>query len=253
MTMDLPTVLGEPEGPNPAEPVLRCVQKRSASERVVFRHRPTNGSFEIQLFIDDGGTPAQPCHHFPWMCLVWLHPSRQSPESRQSKVMATPKQSSKEADMMAIGCHCAVEACHQLDFLPFTCTACGLVTCVEHSRAAAHRCTRTGERDRRIPVCPVCTSRLRMPADGVSLDDHVFSHIDSGCRAHILPAPRRNGCAYPRCKAKHLLIPFTCGECSLDFCTTHRLAQDHLVCHSAVTTKPPTASPAAHTRSIPVH
>eukprot|EP00048_Salpingoeca_helianthica_P003329 m.66043 g.66043 ORF g.66043 m.66043 type:complete len:59 (-) comp12641_c0_seq1:526-702(-) len=42
-------------------------------------------------------------------------------------------------DFLSVGRHCAVPDCRQLDYLPFTCAHCKLVTCTEHREH--HNCT----------------------------------------------------------------------------------------------------------------
>lgn len=39
-----------------------------------------------------------------------------------------------------VGAHCALEECRQLDFLPWTCEACGLSFCLKHKEPQQHQC-----------------------------------------------------------------------------------------------------------------
>ncbi len=58
---------------------------------------------------------------------------------------------SADIDYMAIGVHCKVEGCHQLDFLPAKCSKCALVTCSQHASPWAHNCANVDQGN-------VCTS-----------------------------------------------------------------------------------------------
>lgn len=68
-------------------------------------------------------------------------------------------------DFISIGTQCSVPHCRQLDFLPFTCDACGTHTCLEHRQPEAHGCTAPlhSQQGRRqhyatpfFPRCPDC-------------------------------------------------------------------------------------------------
>eukprot|EP00042_Codosiga_hollandica_P043904 m.423966 g.423966 ORF g.423966 m.423966 type:complete len:111 (+) comp56668_c0_seq5:116-448(+) len=50
-----------------------------------------------------------------------------------------------DIDFMALGKHCNVPGCHQLDFLPITCTLCKLVTCSFHG--TNHGCVNSEIKD----------------------------------------------------------------------------------------------------------
>lgn len=74
--------------------------------------------------------------------------------------------SAEDADLMAIGQHCAHPDCQQLDFLPFTCDCCGKVFCLEHRTYAAHACPSAGSREMQVLVCPLCARAVKLqPGD----------------------------------------------------------------------------------------
>lgn len=107
-----------------------------------------------------------------------------------------------DIDFMAIGKHCTVEGCHQLDFLPLTCRKCRITTCSEHGPSERHNCRSLQDDDvcflllfcfpltypilqRRVVTCPICNQMIRTPDAGVSLNDQVELHITSGCKANV--------------------------------------------------------------------
>jgi hypothetical protein len=68
----------------------------------------------------------------------------------------------EEPDMMAIGQHCALPGCYQLDFLPFTCGCCSKTYCLEHRGRTTHGCPEDGGQDE-VVVCPLCARAIKIP------------------------------------------------------------------------------------------
>ncbi len=67
-----------------------------------------------------------------------------------------------DADLLSLGQHCSAEECHQLDFLPFDCDACGKVFCLDHRSYKAHRCSKAAGRESTVIVCPLCAKSVRL-------------------------------------------------------------------------------------------
>jgi hypothetical protein len=55
--------------------------------------------------------------------------------------VASARHGDDHLDLMAVGVHCQVAHCRQLDFLPVTCSHCKRVTCDAH--ASDHACAAT--------------------------------------------------------------------------------------------------------------
>ncbi|XP_022092121.1 AN1-type zinc finger protein 1-like [Acanthaster planci] len=91
-----------------------------------------------------------------------------------------------------IGKHCSVKSCKQLDFLPFQCTGCSEIFCLEHRSFDAH-----------------CCSQANITQD----------HKDFG-------GPTSYECSFPGCEDREL-IPVSCQHCGNNYCLSHRHQQDH--------------------------
>ncbi|XP_033626264.1 AN1-type zinc finger protein 1-like [Asterias rubens] len=91
-----------------------------------------------------------------------------------------------------IGKHCSVKTCKQLDFLPFQCSACSGIFCLDHR----------------------------------SLDNHNCSQVNITHEYNPLDAPTSYGCCFSECKEREL-IPVCCEHCRQNFCLSHRHQQDH--------------------------
>lgn len=132
-----------------------------------------------------------------------------------------------ETDLMAIGKHCDVPHCHQLDFLPAKCDKCGMITCGEHISPRAHKCKNASQGDRRVPQCPVCQKLVRLQP-GTDANDCVELHIRSGCTKLIASTGKSSSkrCRHPRCRVKPLR-PIVCDQCHKGFCAGHRFPDEH--------------------------
>ncbi|KAI9919898.1 hypothetical protein PsorP6_015961 [Peronosclerospora sorghi] len=137
---------------------------------------------------------------------------------------------------MDIGAHCAVPACHQQDFLPFTCDCCCGIFCLDHRSYDAHECPQAGSHDRRVVQCPVCKQLIRWTA---ALDVNAVwdQHVRSGectreqCKHHPLEQPtkrKKKRCAAAGCRDVLLTSnEFHCRKCTQDVCLKHRFEADH--------------------------
>ncbi|XP_071824083.1 AN1-type zinc finger protein 1-like [Apostichopus japonicus] len=92
-----------------------------------------------------------------------------------------------------IGQHCDVSHCNQNDFLPFTCSSCNGIFCLEHRSTAAHNCEKAEEK--------VASSTVKSEFKSYS-------------------------CSKADCRKKGP-VPVTCPFCNFQFCMSHRHPQDH--------------------------
>ncbi|CAI5742088.1 unnamed protein product [Peronospora destructor] len=137
---------------------------------------------------------------------------------------------------MDLGAHCSVPACHQQDFLPFTCDCCSNVFCLKHRSYGAHQCPKAGSHDRRVVQCPVCKQMIRWTAEQ-DVNAVWEQHVRSGqCTPEKLKQqqlkqskkPKKKRCAAEGCR--EVLLPsnqFHCRKCSQDVCLKHRFEADH--------------------------
>ncbi|EGZ06204.1 hypothetical protein PHYSODRAFT_531647 [Phytophthora sojae] len=139
---------------------------------------------------------------------------------------------------MDIGAHCSVPACHQQDFLPFTCDCCSGVFCLEHRSYDAHECPKAGSHDRRVVQCPVCRQLIRWTAEqdvNAVWEQHVrvgqctrekFQQQQGQTQKPKKPKKKR--CAADGCREVLLTSnQFHCTKCSQDVCLKHRFEADH--------------------------
>lgn len=106
------------------------------------------------------------------------------------------------ADLFGVGIHCEYATCHQLDFLPFRCSDCGLTFCKDHRTKLSHACV--------VPDLP----RNFDPEKSTGPDSYTCSAVTCQLREHVR---------------------VECATCQLNFCFAHRHAEDHnctgLACH----------------------
>ncbi|XP_029205327.1 AN1-type zinc finger protein 1-like isoform X2 [Acropora millepora] len=108
----------------------------------------------------------------------------------------------EDADLLSLGTHCSLAECKRLDFLPFHCSHCSQVFCLDHRTPASHKCSQLGSND-------------------------VERHILSGCKSLVVAKPKKsNKCSLKTCH-QHGLMPFVCPECNKNHCVRHRHAEDH--------------------------
>lgn len=127
-----------------------------------------------------------------------------------------------------IGKHCALKECHQLDFLPFTCSHCKQAFCSDHWRVDAHTCPKydPSQNDHRVPVCPICHQAVPTPR-GEDPNLRMDRHITSECGK--AKARNANICNAKKCHT-HMVVPIQCSTCRKQFCPKHRFPVDHQVC-----------------------
>lgn len=64
-----------------------------------------------------------------------------------------------KADLLSLGTVCASPGCGTRDFLPFRCSFCHRVYCLEHRSHAG-----CGPESTRVLVCPVCAKAVKLPS-----------------------------------------------------------------------------------------
>lgn len=133
-----------------------------------------------------------------------------------------------------LGCHCSEPTCHQLDFLPVKCDACGKKFCSQHWKYESHSCPNSHVRNAQVPVCPLCDQPVAS-ARGTVPDIAVSAHIDRDCKSD--PAvKKRSRCSVKHCKQKEF-IKIVCDGCGKNYCLKHRHQQDHS-CEAKTTSGP---------------
>ena len=92
------------------------------------------------------------------------------------------------ADLLSLGTVCASPDCGTRDFLPFRCSFCRKVYCLEHKSHAG-----CGPESTRVLVCPVCAKAVKLPssknneeiteeAAAAAFDLHARSMVGEGKR-----------------------------------------------------------------------
>eukprot|EP00918_Siedleckia_nematoides_P049132 GHVU01107722.1.p1 GENE.GHVU01107722.1~~GHVU01107722.1.p1 ORF type:complete len:178 (+),score=24.63 GHVU01107722.1:195-728(+) len=131
-----------------------------------------------------------------------------------------------------VGAHCSDRYCQMRDFLPFECSLCSRVFCLDHFKPDSHQCPYAGSTDKRVLVCPRCLATVplqfeeeptvtyhRHESDPDSCDPSKYAERDAarklkcqadGCRSMLGPSNR-----------------FECRECRALVCLRHRFPEDH--------------------------
>lgn len=112
-------------------------------------------------------------------------------------------------DVEAIGTHCQMPFCHQLDFLPFRCESCKGMFCLDHRTETSHQCPKAGAWAR--ARSGIDTSASRLPPKPTILN-------------------HESQCARPDCKTlidTSLVQGSHCSTCNRRYCLKHRMPEDH--------------------------
>ncbi|KAI4775243.1 hypothetical protein E4T44_01405 [Aureobasidium sp. EXF-8845] len=113
------------------------------------------------------------------------------------------------ADVEAIGAHCQMAFCHQLDFLPFKCESCKGKYCLDHRSETAHSCSNAGAWARARAAQQRSTYT---PSPKPSVLTHESQCSDPSCKTLINTA----------------LVPgVECDSCNRSYCLKHRLRESH--------------------------
>lgn len=125
-------------------------------------------------------------------------------------------------DLLNLGQHCHVRECNQLDFLPFECSKCKGMFCLDHRTIESHQCKHIKDNDRKAPVCPKCKQVLIIKSP---TDDALERHLKSGCTSLVSTGVKKkcskNGCGNDE------YIPFKCSACRKNYCVKHRFPCQH--------------------------
>lgn len=134
----------------------------------------------------------------------------------------------KTMEFANTGSHCSSPECKQHDFLPFTCSKCKGVFCLEHRSVLSHSCESSNVDNKIVPECPMC-GRMVDSSGAADVNDAVERHIASGCtmfvKATSLNTARK--CSIESCKVKDI-VEMKCKHCDEHFCVAHRMPRDHL-------------------------
>ncbi|DBB10635.1 TPA: hypothetical protein ACH3X3_007144 [Trebouxia sp. C0006] len=132
------------------------------------------------------------------------------------------------ADMLALGSHCSVPDCQQIDFLPFTCDCCGEVFCLQHRTYQSHSCSKAGSRETGTIVCPICAKAVKLTASddpNAVFERHSRQDCDPANYAKVHQRPK---CPAKGCREKLGAInTYTCKECGAQVCLKHRFPEAH--------------------------
>lgn len=115
-------------------------------------------------------------------------------------------------DVEAIGSHCQMPFCRQLDFLPFRCESCKGKFCGDHRTESAHTCSKAGE-----------WARRRNEANGVTSTTNRLTP-----KPNILTHEKQ--CAEASCKTlidTPLVTGVHCEKCRRSYCLKHRFTYEH--------------------------
>lgn len=126
----------------------------------------------------------------------------------------------------AAGEHCALAECKQLDFLPFLCSGCSQLFCLEHRTPPSHNCRASLQNDQVTVICKLCKRCLDVPT-GTDPTDFLEDHrrAETGCRSSDDMVCGADGCTQG--KHRSLAIRATCPNCRNIFCVSHRYPTDH--------------------------
>ncbi|PYH47227.1 AN1-type zinc finger protein [Aspergillus saccharolyticus JOP 1030-1] len=143
-------------------------------------------------------------------------PSDQPPNPPSNQNQTQSYTQLPDTDLDAIGHHCDLSYCHQLDFLPFRCASCNGTFCLDHRSETAHKCPRAGEWARQA------ASTATTPSTSTSTTTST-----SASRPNIYNSQQ---CSHLTCKT--LIHTVTepgvrCPECRREYCLRHRLKEGH--------------------------
>ena len=114
-------------------------------------------------------------------------------------------------DVEAIGAHCQMPFCHQLDFLPFRCDSCHSTYCLDHRSETSHQCPKAGEwaRNRRRNSVGRATGVPLAQKPNVATGTQCY---ETQCKTFV-DGIRNTG--------------VRCDGCNRMYCLKHRMREDH--------------------------
>ncbi|KPI37469.1 AN1-type zinc finger protein 1 [Cyphellophora attinorum] len=143
------------------------------------------------------------------------------PRAQQQSQPSNPDQSFSMlavGDVEAVGAHCQMTYCHQLDFLPFRCDSCHSTFCLDHRSETAHNCPKAGEwaRNRRRnslnrSSTPNTTGTSTLTTSKPTLATGTQCY-ETSCKTFV-NTPQSVG--------------VRCDTCNRQYCLKHRLREEH--------------------------
>lgn len=131
-------------------------------------------------------------------------------------------------EFQTLGQRCTVPFCKQQDYLPYDCKNCNQTHCTTH--ANDHNCQKANKGDRKVTICPSCSTPIHYTADQ-DPNEICKIHLQKDCKGPsgtTKKSPNVLRCADEKCPIKLTAInKFTCNNCKLEFCGTHRQVWDH--------------------------
>ncbi|KAF2151877.1 hypothetical protein K461DRAFT_279390 [Myriangium duriaei CBS 260.36] len=116
-------------------------------------------------------------------------------------------------DVEAIGAHCQMTFCRQLDFLPFRCESCQGKFCLDHRSETAHSCVKAGAwSQRRAQLNAGSTTPGYRPSPKPSVLTHEQQCSETSCKT-LIDTP--------------LVTGVHCANCNRRYCLKHRFREDH--------------------------
>ena len=127
-----------------------------------------------------------------------------------------------------IGEHCSFEMCHRRDFLPFQCSKCSKVYCLDHRTCKSHKCPKADADDVMLIICPICSAKIKIT--GADDPNVIFdNHSKTGCFPQLEVKQEKERCDADGCYT--ILTPintYTCVKCGgLKYCLKHRFPDEH--------------------------
>jgi predicted nucleic acid binding AN1-type Zn finger protein len=129
--------------------------------------------------------------------------------SQPTPAEATTSYTKMDNDLDALGRHCQLEYCHQLDFLPYKCGSCFKTFCLDHRTETAHKCAKEGDWARRRTGIDTDTTTTKKP----SIYDHDKQCFSPSCKKLIDTARGDPGVDCPTCRHR--------------YCLPHRFPENH--------------------------
>ena len=134
-----------------------------------------------------------------------------------------------------LGVHCSYPSCAQLDFLPFRCSQCEKVYCLDHRTCDAHECTAASSSSSSaaggfVVVCPICAAAVPLASTQDDANLAWERHRTSGAcdEANYARVHKKPVCPAPGCRQKlNLSNKVVCKNCGIATCLKHRFPEDH--------------------------
>lgn len=130
--------------------------------------------------------------------------------------------------MLDIGKHCSMPFCHLKDFLPFECSKCNQIFCLDHRTCKAHNCPKMDIDNVMLIICPFCNAKIKIT--GADDPNIIFDkHQKTECNPKTKIEEPKERCAADGCHA--ILTPvntYKCVKCGgLNYCMKHRFSDAH--------------------------